>query len=114
MERDDPRELEIIQSWHTNAAPWSNAIRNASIASRKLVTNEAIIDAVMSTAPASVLDVGCGEGWLARTLVERGIRATGVDAVPELIAHASSWANAATATPAHAAAEFFVQDYAAI
>src|ERR1700744_4472736 len=95
MERVDPRELEIIRSWHANAAPWGNAIRTASIASRKLVTNQAVIDAVSSVAPKHVLDVGCGEGWLARALASRGIRATGVDAVPALIAQAVSLSAAA-------------------
>jgi hypothetical protein len=39
MNSQDPRELAIIHSWYSNAAPWSEAIRSASIASRKLVTN---------------------------------------------------------------------------
>jgi 2-polyprenyl-3-methyl-5-hydroxy-6-metoxy-1,4-benzoquinol methylase len=32
-----------------------------------------------------VLDVGCGEGWLARRLTAESIHVTGVDAVPALI-----------------------------
>ena len=41
--------------------------------------------AVLSVAPRSVLDVGCGEGWLARALAEKGMTVTGTDVVPELI-----------------------------
>lgn len=107
----DPREQEIIRSWYSNAAPWSRAIRTASIASRKLVTNQAIVDAVLSTAASRVLDLGCGEGWLARALAERGIRATGVDVVPELIAQAVSQA-ASMDLASHAV--FLVQDYSSI
>jgi 2-polyprenyl-3-methyl-5-hydroxy-6-metoxy-1,4-benzoquinol methylase len=111
MESNDPREREILRSWYSNAAPWSRAIRNASIASRKLVTNQAIIDAVASVVPDSVLDLGCGEGWLARALADRGIRTTGVDAVPELIAQAVSQAES---IDLRLRPEFLVQDYAAI
>jgi 2-polyprenyl-3-methyl-5-hydroxy-6-metoxy-1,4-benzoquinol methylase len=111
MESKDPREQEIIRSWHSNAAPWSHAIRTASIASRKLVTNRAIIDAVSSVSPSRVLDLGCGEGWLARELAGRAIRTTGVDVVPELVAQAVLQA-ASIELPLRP--EFLVQDYAAI
>ena len=42
-----------------------------------------------SAAPSTVLDIGCGEGWLVRALAERGIRAIGVDVVPSLIERAT-------------------------
>jgi 2-polyprenyl-3-methyl-5-hydroxy-6-metoxy-1,4-benzoquinol methylase len=111
MESKDPREQEIIRSWHSNAAPWSHAIRTASIASRKLVTNRAIIDAVSSVSPSRVLDLGCGEGWLARELAGREIRTTGVDVVPELVAQAVLQA-ASIELPLRP--EFLVEDYSAI
>lgn len=79
---------KIIDSWRKNAAPWTSAVRESQIESRRLITNSAIIDAVVSQSPKSVLDIGCGEGWLARTLAEQGIRVTGVDVIPELIAQA--------------------------
>jgi SAM-dependent methyltransferase len=37
-----------------------------------------------------VLDVGCGSGYLARELAQRGARATGVDLSPRMIEHARS------------------------
>ncbi|MEX2334001.1 MAG: class I SAM-dependent methyltransferase, partial [Pseudohongiella sp.] len=52
------------------------------------ITDQAIIEAINSYAPATVLDIGCGEGWLARALTGRGMQVTGVDVVPELIAAA--------------------------
>jgi 2-polyprenyl-3-methyl-5-hydroxy-6-metoxy-1,4-benzoquinol methylase len=81
-------EREIIRSWHVNAEPWTRALRSQSIASRKFVTDAAIVDAVRSVAPRRVLDIGCGEGWLARELRSLGVDVVGIDVVPALIAEA--------------------------
>ena len=82
-------DAQIVESWRANAEPWTDAVRSASIESRVLVTDNAIVEAVLSRSPRSVLDIGCGEGWLARVLAKQGIRATGVDIVPALIQAAS-------------------------
>jgi 2-polyprenyl-3-methyl-5-hydroxy-6-metoxy-1,4-benzoquinol methylase len=78
-------DAKIIQSWNRNAAPWTAAARGGRIESRRLVTDAAIVDAVLSRSPARVLDIGSGEGWLARALNARGVEVVGVDAVPSLI-----------------------------
>ena len=81
-------DTKILDSWRTNAMPWTAAVRGQQIESRRLVTDPAIRDATLAHAPQSVLDLGCGEGWLARALAARGIRVTGIDAVPALIEQA--------------------------
>lgn len=81
-------DQQIIDSWKKNVQPWVAAVREGKIESRLLVTNQAIIDAVLAASPGSVLDVGCGEGWLVRELEGAGINALGVDVVPELIEYA--------------------------
>jgi 2-polyprenyl-3-methyl-5-hydroxy-6-metoxy-1,4-benzoquinol methylase len=88
MDNKPLTDAKIIDSWHRNAAPWTAAVREHQIESRALVTNQAVIDAILSRSPATVLDIGCGEGWLVRAVGERGIRAIGVDVVPELIERA--------------------------
>lgn len=88
MELHPFSDEKIVDSWHQNAKAWTVAVREEQIASRKLVTNQAIVDVVLSRAPQSVLDIGCGEGWLARTLAAQGIEVLGVDGVPELIEQA--------------------------
>lgn len=88
MNSDQFNDGQIIDSWHANAAPWTAAVRQGQIESRLLVTDRAIVEAVVSRSPKLVLDIGCGEGWLVRALAAHDIRALGVDAVPSLIERA--------------------------
>lgn len=95
------QEQNIINSWFANAGNWAAIIDSNSIESRKLATNKAIIDVICDSNPVSVLDVGCGEGWLAKELYDKGINVTGVDVVPELIEKAKQKIDA----------KFFVASY---
>ncbi len=97
-------DKKIVDSWYKNASQWTAAVRDGQIESRKLATDAAIVDAVMSHAPQSVIDIGCGEGWLVRTIAPRVIRAVGVDAAPALIDQAK----------AAGGGDFFVTPYEAI
>ncbi|MSP43695.1 MAG: methyltransferase domain-containing protein [Alphaproteobacteria bacterium] len=81
-------DSEIIEAWQINAGPWIKAIGAGEIESRLLVTNKAIIDAVLNGKPRNILDIGCGEGWLAAELSAKGINVFGIDAVPALIERA--------------------------
>ena len=85
MNPDSPNDAKIIQSWRKNVAPWVSAVREGRIESRRQSTDAAIVEAVIERAPVSVLDVGCGEGWLARALSARGVQVMGIDAGPELV-----------------------------
>lgn len=97
-------EKSIITSWHTNAAPWTDAVRGRQIESRRVSTDEAVISAIAGRAPRTVIDVGCGEGWLGRALAARGIRVLGVDVSPALIERARGAGGG----------DFQVMDYGAI
>ena len=85
MDKTSDQESRIVDSWHGNARPWTKAIAGKQIASREETTNQAILDTVMQCRPRSLIDIGCGEGWLCRALEQRGVRCLGVDAIPELL-----------------------------
>jgi 2-polyprenyl-3-methyl-5-hydroxy-6-metoxy-1,4-benzoquinol methylase len=95
------KEKAIIDSWHINSTAWIDIIKDNGIESRKLITNKAIIDAVMQVQPKTILDIGCGEGWLAKELADRGASVTGIDVIPALIESAK----------AKTAGEFIVASY---
>jgi 2-polyprenyl-3-methyl-5-hydroxy-6-metoxy-1,4-benzoquinol methylase len=73
----------VIDAWSQNTDPWTAAVRGGEIASRVLVTNAAIVEAVRARAPRTGVDLGCGEGWLVRALPE--VEMVGVDAIAGLV-----------------------------
>lgn len=85
MENTPFNDELVLDSWNKNANSWITAIENEEIESRKIVTNKAIIDAIASYSPDSILDIGCGEGWLTRELTMRGIEAWGLDGISTFI-----------------------------
>jgi 2-polyprenyl-3-methyl-5-hydroxy-6-metoxy-1,4-benzoquinol methylase len=88
VKSDHSNDDLVVESWHRNSEPWTAAVRGNRIESRSLVTNQAIVDAVLSRSPSTALDIGCGEGWLVRALASHEIDATGIDVVAALIEQA--------------------------
>lgn len=81
-----PEESERLRrSWDANASAWRDAVRERKIASRRAGTDAAVVDVIAGLQPRTVLDLGCGEGWLSRTLAARGIEVAGVDGSAALI-----------------------------
>lgn len=82
-------ERQLEKSWVANAEAWTQSVRQKQIESRKLCTDEAIIEEIVSVTPRKVIDVGCGEGWLARALHKRGIEVVGIEGSKELVEKSS-------------------------
>ncbi len=85
---DDIPHDRITESWSSNAAAWTQVVRGQLIPSRKAGTDAAIVHACRARGAGLLLDVGCGEGWLARALNAHGFSVTGVDVSDTLIGQA--------------------------
>ncbi len=81
----DVNEALLRQRWRRHSDAWIDAVRARRIPSRVTVTDQALVDAILDYRPDTLLDLGCGEGWLARRLAPLGIEVTGIDAAPDLI-----------------------------
>jgi 2-polyprenyl-3-methyl-5-hydroxy-6-metoxy-1,4-benzoquinol methylase len=80
----------LDRSWDDNAPAWITTVREGGIESRRVTTDQAIINAVRQYSPKRILDVGCGEGWLCRALSTDGIQCIGIDGSSDLIAAAQA------------------------
>lgn len=83
---------EIKASWNKNAQEWIKTIQNNAIPSRKF-TNPAILEAIKEVRGNTIVDIGCGEGWLTREMKSLGWTATGLDATEDLIIAAREQSN---------------------
>ncbi|WP_322778785.1 class I SAM-dependent methyltransferase [Frankia sp. Cas4] len=73
-------------SYSANAEYWKRIIRDGLDRYRTGLTDAAVLEAAGDVTGLSVLDAGCGEGYLARLLAAGGARpVVGVDLCPELV-----------------------------
>ncbi len=82
----------VLQSWNQNAHEWINLLDRSGIPSRR-ITNDAIINTVSNYAGPKILDLGCGDGWLTRTLGKIGFDVVGLDGTDTLVQHARTLSN---------------------
>lgn len=73
-------------AWAANAPFWIKIIRERLDRYRTELTDPAVLEGVGNCHGQSVLDAGCGEGYLSRAVAERGAsRVVGIDTCEELI-----------------------------
>jgi ubiquinone/menaquinone biosynthesis C-methylase UbiE len=53
-------------------------------------TSAEVMDQLLPLSGATVIDVGCGDGWLTRQLTKKGAHVTGIEVSPKQLAHAQA------------------------
>lgn len=76
--------------WDRSAAAWIAAQGEEGDFSRRRVLDAPMLRRVVQARPATVLDLGCGEGQFCRKMAAQGVKATGLDPTEALIAHAKA------------------------
>ncbi|MGH3793654.1 MAG: class I SAM-dependent methyltransferase [Pseudonocardiaceae bacterium] len=77
---------EIPESNYTdNAAFWVKIIREGLDRYRSGLTDSVILNTIGPSDGLTILDAGCGEGYLSRALARQGALAIGVDCCAELV-----------------------------
>lgn len=66
-------------TWPENAEYWIKIIREGLDPYRLELTNAAMLTLVAPGEGMTLLDAGCGEGYLSRLFAERGAKVTGID-----------------------------------
>jgi 2-polyprenyl-3-methyl-5-hydroxy-6-metoxy-1,4-benzoquinol methylase len=83
-------DARLRDSWESNATAWTAAVREQRIPSRRAGADAAIVAACSGRDARRVLDVGCGEGWLARAIAREPCHVLGIDGSAGLIAQAAA------------------------
>lgn len=53
-------------------------------------TSSEVMEELLPLEGSTVIDVGCGDGWLVRSLTRKGAHVTGIEVSPKHLAHAQS------------------------
>lgn len=85
MPTSEPESGSGRSSYSANAAFWIKIIQEELDPYRTQLTDAAVTRAVAPRPGMTILDAGCGEGYLSRMLARHGPAVIGVDACQELI-----------------------------
>ena len=81
-----PENAPAQEAWDANAEFWVRIIREHRDRYRTELTDSAVLTAIGGVAGLDILDVGCGEGYMARELASRGAhQVTGIDSSREQV-----------------------------
>jgi len=78
-------EQKKKREWERNADFWIKIIRENLDPFRLVVTNKAILESLKGEKNLRILDAGCGEGYLCRSLAKLSHRVFGIDFCSKLI-----------------------------
>ncbi|MEJ6483718.1 class I SAM-dependent methyltransferase [Nostoc punctiforme UO1] len=78
-------DQEILELWDHRAKDWDIQVGNDGDSNRILNSDPVLWSFAGNVAGLSVLDAGCGTGYLARQLCLKGASVTGIDFSPQMI-----------------------------
>jgi ubiquinone/menaquinone biosynthesis C-methylase UbiE len=78
----------VDTGWEDAGDVWAKFVRSGNDFYRNYMTLPAFLQLIGDAEGLSVLDLGCGEGYVARILARGGAHVTGVDISPSMIAEA--------------------------
>lgn len=79
-----PADALAVERWNEAAERWSAAVRGG-LDRERAAAGEAMVQLVRQVPSGPILDAGCGEGWLARTLAGHGHRVRAFDGAPAMV-----------------------------
>lgn len=87
--RGDPVKRQVAAHWNRRAKHFDEDFGHSIGTAAERAAWDRILDLVLAgRGPLEVIDLGCGTGFLALELAQRGHRVTGVDFAPAMIAAA--------------------------
>jgi len=85
LEKARISEEQISRAWDKVADEWTRRYDEHGDVNRRYITDPTIFRLVGSVAGLSILDAGCGNGYLCRLLAKRGAKMIGVDVSKRLV-----------------------------
>jgi SAM-dependent methyltransferase len=79
---------DLRAAWERNAGDWIRWARDPELDAHYVLYHRDLFLELLPPPPARTLDLGCGEGRLARHLADRGYEMVAVDASPTMVAAA--------------------------
>lgn len=80
-----PSQAEVQRRWDKGAEVWDKGYTRYGDTYRRNLFNPALFPLIGKVKGKRVLDAGCGQGYMARLLAERGARVIGIDLSKEFI-----------------------------